>query len=418
MESIANIHNNRVSNRNTIIILIIFIFFPALSFPFLIWQIYNNKKYAFVCLAILFGLWSFLMAPIGDMYRYSMDYYIYENLKFEQFRVMLLLKNDYFLAFLMYTLSILKLPPDLSRFLYVTIGSLIIFFLFYKICQRLIPEEGRNNCFILFIILLLNFKFSSLSFRFVFSCSLYLLGGYYVLVEKKKKGYLLFLLSILNHISFIIFIFPILVVCRLKKFGSKKITLFLLVLIFTFTGTFVNELLLFLAPNSSLIQHALYYTDGVWAGEFLEDHSIGYRVLMMINTIPSIICYFVFYYIFKKNNWSRWIDALLMLVVLTAPYVALKARCQTVTFLPLLFYIIYHIKDIPLKKRKMVLTMLVLSGIIFTGSNLWGSRRELSLSQEYKLFTTNIVEIFNHSYDYNWLRENVNEDGSPAKINY
>lgn len=418
LKILDNMRNNKVLYSNTFFVIIVFILSPALSFPLLIWQIYHEKKYAFICLAILLGLWSFLMAPIGDMYRYSMDYYLYENLTFDQFKSMLLIKNDYLLSFTMYTLSYFGIPPDYSRFLYVTVGSLCILFLLYRICNGIFLSEEKNARFVLFIILFLNFKFSSLSFRFAFSSVLYLLGGIYLLVENKKKGYIILFIAVLNHISFIIFILPLLFTSVCKKFGSKPATLILIILIFTFSGTFVNDILLYLAPNSGLIKHALYYTDGVWSGQFLEDHSIGYRILGIINSIPCYICYFIFYYIFRRNAWSRWIVALLLLVVITAPYVVLKARCQSVAFLPIIFYIMCHIKEISVKIKNKILLIMLVSGVIYTGANLWGTRRELSMSQEQKLLTTNIIEILNHSYDYNWLKENVNEDGSPAKINY
>ncbi len=413
------IESYKVKNLNAVITILCFIILPGLSFPLLLMQIYYNHKYAYICLAILLGLWSFLMAPIGDMYRYSMDYYLYKDYDYNQFSQLILLKNDYLLGIVLYTLSKLNLPPDISRFLYVSIGSMIIFLLFQKIVPQLQEKYGKKTVFLLFLILFLNFKYSSFSFRFNFSCALYVLGGFLLINNKKKAlACILLLISVINHISFVLFLFPILLSYIFPKFCGKRLSLILIILIFTFTGTFVNDLLKILAPHNALVQHALYYTDGVWAGAFLEGHSLFYKIKLIIDSIPIYTLLIVYYFIFRKNRWACWIDYLLVIVVITAPYVSLKGRCLSASFFPILFYIIYSFPTIKELYRIRILKTLIITGIILSFSSLWGSRRELNISQEQKLFTTNIINILSHSYDYNWLRENVNEDGSPAKINY
>lgn len=415
------LNNQYIASKKTNVLLtfLCFLLFPGWSLPLLLLQIYYNHKFAYVCLGILMGLWSFLLAPIGDVYRYSMDYYLYRDFNFDQFCQFLLLKNDYLLGVILYTLSYLNIPPDFSRFLYVTTGSTIIFLLIYNFSVQYRDMLGRKNCFLIFLFVFLNIKFSNFSFRFALSCTLYLLGGLYIINNKKKKlAYLLLSLSVINHISFIIFIVPLFLCCIFPNFGSKRLSIILLILAISFSGTFLNDILKNLAPHSNLVQHALYYTDGVWAGDFLEDHSLFFRIKLLIDSIPIYTLLIIFCYVYKKNKWSSWIEFLLILIVITAPYVSLKARCQSVLFFPLLFYILHRLSIITKQKRNLIIITLLLTGCIATISSLWGNRRELSMSQEQKLFTANIIKIFSHSYDYNWLQRNVNEDGSPANINY
>lgn len=62
-----------VGYNNKIIVIGLFILNPGLSLPLVFWQIYRGHKYAFILLALFLSMWAYLLAPIGDMYRYSMD---------------------------------------------------------------------------------------------------------------------------------------------------------------------------------------------------------------------------------------------------------------------------------------------------------------------------------------------------------
>lgn len=266
--------------------------------------------------------------------------------------------------------------------------------------------------------LFLNYSFTSLCFRFNLSCVFYFCSAYLFSVKKNFLGRLLLLVAVFNHISFLLFAIPLLFSLYYNRFGNKRLLLVLIILILTFSGDFLNLFLKNLDFQNRLIEHALYYTDGVWAGDFVEDHSLGYLIKLYLDRVPFFMSCIVAYKIFRKNKLASLISFLLILTVITAPYLTLKIRCQTVLILPLLFYIIRYLPESKTINCRFAVYMLLISGLIFSGSDLRGKRRELSISKIDALFTQDAFSILSNQYDRHWIETHVNEDGSPANINY
>ena len=49
---------------------------------------------------------------------------------------------------------------------------------------------------------------------------------------------------------------------------------------------------------------------------------------------------------------------------------------------------------------------------------LWAFRRQFAISDIPMMLNSSSFQVFTHTYDTNWIEENVLEDGSYRKINY
>lgn len=116
--------------------IVIFFLYPLLSVPFWVVGMFKREKWAFVLCALFMGLLSILYPPAGDLYRYAEDFNLYKDCDWDTFLILLVLKFDYFLPFLSYSIGKLGGTPELTRFVFAFIAYSLFFDLFFLIVRK------------------------------------------------------------------------------------------------------------------------------------------------------------------------------------------------------------------------------------------------------------------------------------------
>ena len=49
---------------------------------------------------------------------------------------------------------------------------------------------------------------------------------------------------------------------------------------------------------------------------------------------------------------------------------------------------------------------------------LWGYRRQIYISDYHMLLYSSSIHILRHTYDSNWMNENISDDGDMLKVNF
>ena len=391
---------------------LLFLIYPILLLPSILLDIGKKKEYAIVLFSIFLGLTAYLYPPTGDLYRGAMDFYNYINLSWTQMVQNLQEEFDFLYPVLSWFLAQLSLSPDFLRFLYVSIGVYFIFLIFADIANE--QNWKQKKVILLFVIVFLMVRYTYFMYRFGFSLALFTYGVYlFSFKNNYLKAILLFIISALNHFSFIIFVALFIFVYCIKFKGNKPLSLIFFITSFILSGDLVSVIIKSLPIGQEVINHLLMYTEGYYGGEYLENHSSNYILLSKLLQCNYVVLYYQYYSMFKTNMFSGWITGLLVINFLVSPFPSVSGRIQVILVLSLLIYVAKHFNyDLCLKKTCRQLKLLLYTGIFYTLICTWSIRRELSISNEYKIILPTPF-IISSSYDYEWMHQNINSDGSP-----
>lgn len=401
--------DNRITykiKKQSLIVFLLFIIYPLASLPFLIMAMLRREKYGFILFGLFMGLFGLLVPPTGDFYRYTQDAYIIKDLNWNDFLLFSSLKFDFLLIYLSYGLSYLNLNFDLSRFIYNSISYILLGLLYLKLVNS--NKNIQKKDWILLAIFI-TFVFSTFIFRFFFSMILFLYGSYNIIFYKKKTGWFFVILSVLNHVTYIIFLVG-LILSQFNIFHLKKqVILILCCLSFIIDSSIMVFLMNYMPIN--IINRFMVYLDGYWAGDFLNDHSIKYKIMLLIGSgvvYSSIIIYYFIYNTLDKNK-TKLSNYILLIVVLTTPFVTINGRFLEVFFYNFkILFLRYYQNNHLYKKCKYILLFMT---IIATLSGLWANRRQWSLGDGHIILHSSFPSIITHTYSRDWINSHIYEDG-------
>ena len=171
------------------------------------------------------GLFALLYPPVGDMYKYAEDYYLYQGLNWNDFLFVTALTHfDFLLPLISYIFGGIGLNNDLIRFLYNFLGYFLISKLFIKIIYSNPQYYVNKNFIVNALIIFVPFSIIIYAFRTNLSLVLFIYGVYNIIYENKTVsgwGYVLF--AVFNHISYLIFALFLLLSRYIHVCFSKKI---------------------------------------------------------------------------------------------------------------------------------------------------------------------------------------------------
>lgn len=411
----------RRQKSNQLIIFLLFIVYPLGALPFIIKEIYNGRRYAFSLFAVFIGYIGLLYLPSGDFYRYVLDYNSYKSLSFEQFLLAVEGKMDYLLSFILWGLGQLQINSDISRFIYAYVGSELLFSMFYDQVKPLYSSSKNNLAFFLFIIVILYTSFIGFIFRYGLSV-IFLVYGYYQIIFKHNywNGFAALIICVLNHFSFILYVVLILLVMLLCFNGHRLLTIGCFLITVFVSADMFSRIIDLLPLEVAIVEHLMVYIDGSAAGEFLQDHSALFRIKLLLDSIAPYSLCVVFLVWFTKSKWSGVINIAVAMVAAVSFSVTLKTRFEWVLTYLLMIYVLNYITcnwHRVIHYRKTILVLMLCSGCIYTASSLWGQRRQLSLSMEYKLLYSSSPAILCSTYTTDWLNLNIDSDGAP-RVNF
>lgn len=398
-------------SKDTYWAIIIFIIFPLYSVPLIIKGMWKQKKWAFVLWAIFMGLIGILVPPTGDFYRYTMDYEMYKGLDWNDFWLLASLKNELMLPLISYFISKLSLNFDISRFIYNFLGYFLLGLTYLDIVHNNVYlqylKSKKNAIYALGFFIF--FSFSVFCFRYYLSAMFFLYGAYLVVYKKKKCGWWLVGLAIFNHLSYVVQAVALLLQqCHFFKFG-KKTVVFLVLISFCLDSSFIIEIFNLL-PLEFVSQY-MVYLDGYWAGDFLENHSWKYKLLMFITNLVQYFCILVYILQYRKadRNYVSLTNAMLLLTTISTPFVTINGRFLVV----MMYFVKVHLLVIYDNTKKMRKYLMILFWLTMLSNMLGivGFRRQIQVSDLSILFYSTSFHVLNHTYDTDWIDRNVSEDG-------
>ena len=386
---------------------LLFMVYPLLSLPLILKGMLDNKKWGFFFFACFMGMIGMLYPPTGDFYRYTEEYIYIKDFNWEQFKDFILIKQECLLPSISYLFSRLNVPFDYSRFIYNFIAYYLLGLIYIDEINKNVHYIKRNSIY--FLGMFISFSLSLYLFRFFFSMILYAYGTYNIVYKRKKQGWIFVILSILNHFSFIVFL-VILILTKLLHFKFRKwIVVLMCILAFTISSDLLINLFTFMPAD--IVNRYSIYLDGYYAGTYLEDHSLRYRILMALSsaiTYAAAIIYIITYDKKSIKNGSI-VNGVLLVTTLSSPFSAIAYRFATV----LLLFIKIQFLNAFNRTRKQCKYLLILFLLTMLSNimGLWSSRREISISDLSLICYASTPQILMHTYSEQWINKNVYENG-------
>lgn len=387
---------------------LLFLIYPLAALPFICIEIYNRKRYAFSLLAIYLGYFAMLYPPTGDLYRYYQSFVLYSTLSFSELLNVLTNMMDILQPFLFWGVAKLGMTCDSVRFLYLYIACELIFTMYYELTEG--NGKPKNLNFLLFILLLMFLRFERYTVRFGMSTVFFVFGWYRIFFFNKRSFWLLILLAILNHFSFIL---PTLALigARCISFRPKRwVFLSLFVGTFLLSGDYISSIISLLPFNENVINHLLAYTDGYWAGDFLEDHSAMFNLGRNLLKFPFFLFTLLLLKDFKEDQVTGTVVMSMVLVFIFSAFVTIQSRMEQIYVLQALVLLLKQGGDFLMNRKYARLA--VICGCFYLFVCTWTIRRELSISQEYKLLYPSYC-IWTAPYEEDWVNTMVFTDGAP-----
>lgn len=311
------IFKNRKLKLESIIIFIVMIISPILSFPLVMYQgLTKNKSFIFN-FSLLFAWLAFFIIPLydDDLVRHWESYQIIKETGLKGYFFKVGYSMDILLYILMYLMSLLNLSKQFITFIIVLVSFFCIIKSYY-----LISSDSYYKVTLIILMGYLNFRILIIGLRYYSSMAFLIYGLtliYYT--NSKLRGAAWILMSILMHFSSIIII-PILLFIRFFK--NKKYYLFLLMLAILFgicsRNIEIFEQIINNLPISLQIKnHILTYITGSWGINYNANFNIKGQIYIFLNSFLTV--YFAEIYIFlnykDKSNEVFYKIGILYLVI-------------------------------------------------------------------------------------------------------
>jgi hypothetical protein len=392
--------------------LVFFLLAPLYSVPYIVKGMVDRNKYSFVLWAFFMGLLGVLSPPVGDLYRYAEDYYIFKDCNWDTFLSILTVKFDYILSIISYVFSKLDIPFDLTRFLFNFFAHYLLGLLYLDITNSNIALKRDSKYNFYAVILFMGFSFSLYVYRFYFSMILFLYGAYKVYFKECKSGWLFIFLSVLNHFSFVVFLLGFLLL-KMKLFRfNRKLVISLFVMMSFLDTDFLISIMKTLELPTALIDKYSTYFDGYWAGRYLVDRSWRYRLMVFLVSLVSYVgsIIYVIYYNYGKRSVSAFVNLFLIMALLVSPFSIVYERFLVVLLLSIKVYFLLIYDGS--KQMRFMLKILCLFVIFGSFVEMYGMRRQIAVSQYDKLFYSTSFQLLQSSYDMHWINGNIDSDGN------
>ena len=274
----------------------------------------------------LMGLVGILYPPVGDTYQYTKDFYLYKDCSWDYFLELLSLKFDFLLSFLSYFIGLIGWNFDISRFIYNFLSYLILSVIFLDIVRNNISLRANKRVVVYALGSFITFSFITYLWRFGFSTALFAYGSYLLVYKSKRKGWIFVILSILNHISFLVFTIGLLVQ-QMGALRLRKWVVVVLCLCSLFLNSSVFTSILPYMPTD-IVQRFGSYVDGYYATDYFADGSWKYQLHFFLTNSITYVAIIIYVLIYKgnKNKREAITNAVLILACLSLPFDTMRMR--------------------------------------------------------------------------------------------
>lgn len=396
------------SDKYILVVYSVLILSPLLALPFIIYGIYHRYKGCLTALAVFMALMAFLTAPVGDLYRHTIIYYLYQNYSYEQF--ISSLGSDFIMSLGEYFMAKQNIPFEFLRLAYTFITYCILNYIFSTLISKSNYEYRKSEYFSRYLLTFLCIDFFTLvlGVRFTFAASVFILGIYLYLCERRNKAaFLILILSCCIHYSFSYYGLFVIMLIRIKM---NKLTFSILIIFGLIISTFIiSTFESFLLKNE--MEGAGYLGDGKWAKGYREQQDLENVIYLYAKYIA---CIPITFYSIKRIREGRIYQYFLTLVLLIVLTFSLGSVCGRITTLISLGTPMLVLWDESINKRKMeqkYYTAIFLSMVLIYAATFYGMKNPRNQSDYQYIAAPTPIILTNH-YDRIWIYQHVNNDGS------
>ncbi|MCD8447603.1 EpsG family protein [Tenacibaculum finnmarkense] len=299
-----------------VMIFILFLLSPIVSFPFIIILLYTKGKESLFLISLFLGVVSYMLLPSWelDLSRYYLYYEQILKYDLSSFLEFLKQKNDYVFYSILFMFSRLGLKYQLVLLIISTFNFYISLKIFDRVYSRYSTKEfSQNKYFLLCSLFILSLPVMSLISvsRFSIGYTFFMLGVYRFIVNNKIRGVLNVFIASITHFAFIVYLpfFPLLLV------KNKKRVLALILIIFMFSFFVPIEKVIVLLSNyiPFLSTKMLIYL------ELFADTNIKILSTILLGPVFISIMFLIFYYKIIPQKLYLFCVMLLLVVLLTIP---------------------------------------------------------------------------------------------------
>lgn len=384
-------------------------FMPFLICPIysLIWGIHkllSGNKSAIIAISLAFGLFAFLTPPVTDLYRHTLDYYLYKGMSFSNF-VNGYRSFDFIIPFCEWSLANLNIPYNYLRFFLFFLTTYLQLNLFYKITTNSF-YSFKELSLRLFAVLLLCFSLSTIiGVRWGVAVTLYVYGAFYLIHEcKKKTAFFYFFIAAMVHFSMLPFVLFIYIASYVHI--PKYLFPFCIIV------AFVLSLTVGAYVESFLLSRDLYGSDYVSSGEtgsgsaFISFNGLVFKYTSRLTKLPYVLVFWLFYD--NRTLWTRWIGSALLLFALFYKFDIITSR--TISFFSgiSLFYLLCL--EITNQRTIKYFRLILVCLAIMTSFTIYQYRKMFSVAHYEYMFIPAPFSL-TQDYDMNWITTNLDENG-------
>lgn len=379
-----------------IIKVILIVIQPLLfSLYFGINKIIKGKTRGVFYIALFFSLFTLIFIPSDDgMYYYDMYNVITKTgdselkIKFfkEQRLVYFIMKNFY---------SLFRANYSIYNAFMMFIVSYLYFYIYLKIILKI-----KKYYFEIFILFLLNFNFWIIAnnFRYNLGVILMVLGLYYIIIEKNRKGWLLAIIACVAHTSLIVALLMLILGSRTKIKKLKIQIILILSCAINIVVYFIIKNIYYILPL--IIQHRV--GSYIYNNNIFNTLSIKTYVMHGSIIISYLILLYTFYnYCFLKNNYlknnlklMRIMSIFMILINAFSFFLIFVLRYINFIFFFFFFFICELNKENKIKQIKNIIKIMYLSFILILISNISIIFYLYSYNKTLPLTSKTITKIF------------------------
>lgn len=392
----------------TLTVFAILIISPLLALPFIIYGIYHQYKGCQTALAVFMALLAFLTAPVGDLYRHTLMYFAMGSYSFERFAATI--RSDFLTQYAEFFMAKHEIAYEFLRLVYTFITYSIFNFIFNRLMEKSDCKYQEIEYFNRYLLTFLCIDFFGvvLGVRYVFGASVFTLGVYYYICEKQYiPALIFFVLSISIHYSFLYYGLLIFLFIHVKM--NKLTFVIVLILGLIISGLVFAQFRDFLIGNE--LQGSSYFGEGKWGKGYKDKQNLE---KVLFTYAKYIACLPVTLYSLKQLKKERMFQFFLTLTLLIAFTISLGSVCERITtifFMAIPVFVLWEESRIKRTLKKKYYRAIFLSMALIYAATFYGMRNPRYHSY-YQYIAAPIPIILTHQYDYSWMYQHLNYDGS------
>lgn len=379
---------------------------PVLSVPFIIYGIYYRKKGSFAALSLLLGVFAFISAPSGDLYRHYCQYNYFSIRPLSAITWTDISLNG-ILPYLYWSMSHLNISFSYLRFFELSTGFYLLCCIFNYMIDSSEGKYSNNDIFIRFVILFLFFDFlyTTMGVKFGFALCTYLYSMHMIINRKNRiVGCIFFIFTCIWHSSFIFTGSLVYAIYILKP--NKNTAIYL-----------CSILAIILPIIISLIGYFLFGRrfDFYFSGK--ADDVTSYHAMTTIGFVLYIlpkltIIPFALILIKKYNKESRWCRIALGWFMLSIIFITNAVTFYRFwwAFMTIGIFFLLDMEKLSVCFSKYQIRNLFVCGLLFTALNMIVYHNEIIYSQYYRSLYP-IPLVMSSDYSKTWVYSHIKHDG-------